>query len=230
MPAGSGSWLKSFFTILRYDMATAVPGRIWPFLVLMLAGLLLVGSESDPLLQLLSEAFFVEALFPLLVGLISYRLILIDREKQRLGFLRTRETLSKTWGHRLTSLMVVAIPSLGIMWLGWHFMGKSSLPFASALFSFGSSALALISVGSTAAFLARQVPVGDLILVFWWGFCFLSYRAAYHILGALYLFPLWYSLRIESDVAMQTHLPRWPLFAFSVTLLLLCFVLLEREE
>ena len=165
MPDGSGAWLRHFFTLLRYDIATTVPGRMWTFLLLMLIGLLLVGLESASSLQLLIEAFFIEVLFPLVVGLISYRLILIDRERQRLGFLRTRETLSRTWGHRLMSLMVVVIPFLGIMWLGWHFMGKDSLPLTSTLFAFGASTLALISVGSTAAFLTRQPPVGDLILV-----------------------------------------------------------------
>lgn len=230
MANGSRSWLSDCFICLRYDLTVAVPGGIWLSLLLVFMGLLLVCLTPDTSSQLLIEVFFIEALFPLFIGLISYRLILIDKEKQRIAFLRTRETLSQTWGRRLLSLMIVIIPSLGLMWLGWHFTGKSLFPFTNTLLAFGTSTLAMVSIGCTIAFLTQNSSIGDLILVFWWGFCFLSYRAAYSILGPLYLFPWWYSLRLKGAIDLQTSSPRWTLLGLSVVLLLVCWMLLKHED
>ena len=229
MQSGAGSWLVSSCTRLRYDIIAAAPGRLWPFTGLLFIGLLIVGLEPEPSSQLLIEAFFIEALFPLVVGLVSYRLVLVDRDAHRLAFLKTRESLSRMWGHRLVSLMIGVFPLLGMMWLGWLLMEKSVPSFATTLLAFGTPTLALVSVGGMIAFLTRHISAGDLVLVFWWGFCFLSYRAAYDILGPFYLFPLWYTLRTGRDMGIQAS-PRWMSIAVSLAFLVICFVLLEREE
>lgn len=213
--------------IIWYDIKTAIPAGVWPFLVLASAGIMLqVGIDETE--QLLYQAFTAEILFPLLVAMLSYRLILEDMEGQRIEFLMVREPLQSVWMHRLGSLISVATLSLGGMWLGWQIVSKETLTFISTLYVFAAPALVLSGIGSVLAFWARRVPIGDLVLVLWWGFCILSYKAAYHILGPLYLFPLWYSFRVEDEMVNFLS-AKWILGLVGLVLLFLGFFFLDRK-
>ncbi len=214
--------------IIWYDIKTAMPAGIWSFLVLASVGIMLqVGVDETE--QLLVQAFTAEILFPFLVAVLSYRLILDDVEEQRIEFLIVREPLQSVWMHRLGSLISVATLSLGGMWLGWQIASEETLTFISTLYTFVAPALALSGVGSVLALWTRRVPIGDLVLVFWWGFCILSYKAAYHILGPLYLFPLWYSLRVEDEIVNFLS-AKWILGLVGLVLLFLGFFFLKRKE
>ncbi len=214
--------------IIWYDIKTAIPAGIWPFFVLASVGIMLqVGIDETE--QLLYQAFTAEILFPLLVAMLSYRLILEDVEEQRIEFLMVREPLQSVWMHRLGSLISVATLSLGGMWLGWQIASKETLTFISTLYVFAAPALVLSGLGSVLAFWTRRVPIGDLVLVFWWGFCILSYKAAYHILGPLYLFPLWYSLRVEGEIVNFLS-AKWILGLVGLVTLFLGFFFLKRKE
>lgn len=214
--------------IIWYDIKTAVPGGIWPFLILAGVGVMLqVGIDETE--QLLAQAFTAEILFPLLVATLSYRLILEDVEEQRVEFFIVREPLQRVWMHRLGSLTLVATLFLAGTWLGWQVASKETLTFISTLYVFVAPALALSGIGSVLAFWSQHVPIGDLVLVFWWGFCILSYKAAYHLLGPLYLFPLWYSLRVEEEISDFLSM-KWVLGFVGLVLLFLGFFFLKRRE
>lgn len=213
--------------IIWYDIKTSIPAGIWPFLVLASVGIMLqVGIDETE--QLLVQAFTAEILFPLLAAMLSYRLILEDMEEQRIEFLMVREPLQSLWMHRLGSLISVATLSLGGMWAGWQIASKETFSLVSTLYVFAAPALVLSGIGSVFAFWVRRVPIGDLVLVFWWGFCILSYKAAYHILGPLYLFPLWYSLRVEETVDVLSA--KWTLGGIGLVFLFLGFFVLDKHE
>lgn len=217
--------------ILWYDIKSTIPGGFWPFFILVGGGVLLIGVDNDASSQILFQAFLTESLFPLLTAFFSYRIILIDEEEQRVDFLKTREAIQCVWGHRLWNLMTVAAFSLCGMWLGWQIVGHESLTFTAVLLAFLVPTLALSSVGSLMALLVRRVAVSDLILTFWWAFCFLSYRAAYSILGPFYLFPLWYSLRVKEGAEVQIFWSQQGVLGgLALILLLVSFFLVERRE
>ena len=219
-------WDELLF-IIWYDVKTSIPAGIWPLLVLASVGIMLqLGIDETE--QLLYQAFTAEILFPLLVAMLSYRLILEDIEEQRIEFLMVREPLQSVWMHRLGSLSSVATLSLGGMWLGWQIVSKETLTFISTLYVFAAPVLVLSGIGSVLVFWTRRVPIGDLVLVFWWGFCILSYKAAYHILGPLYLFPLWYSLRVEEEMVNFLS-AKWILGLVGLVFLFLGFFFLDRK-
>lgn len=213
--------------VIWYDIKTVMPAGIWPFLVLACVSIVL-QIATDETEQLLYQAFVAEILFPLLVAMISYRLIMEDMEEQRIEFLTIREPLQSIWMRRLGSLILVAALSVGGMWLGWQITSKETFTFISTLYVFAAPALVLSGIGSVLAFGTRRVPIGDLVIVFWWGFCILSYKAAYHILGPLYLFPLWYSLRMEDEVVNFLS-TKWVLGLVGLLLLFLGFLFLSRK-
>jgi len=213
--------------VIWYDIKTVMPAGIWPFLVLACVSIVL-QIATDETEQLLYQAFVAEILFPLLVAMISYRLIMEDMEEQRIEFLTIREPLQSIWMRRLGSLSLVATLCVGGMWLGWQITSKETLTFISTLYVFAAPALVLSGIGSVLAFGTRRVPIGDLVIVFWWGFCILSYKAAYHILGPLYLFPLWYSLRMEDEVVNFLS-TKWVLGLVGLLLLFLGFLFLSRK-
>ncbi|MGQ9897886.1 MAG: hypothetical protein ACUVR8_10085 [Acidobacteriota bacterium] len=80
--------------IIWYDIKTSILAGIRPFLILAAVGMTLqVGIDETE--QLVVQAFTAEILFPFLVAMLSYRLILEDMEEQRTEFLRVRKPLQR---------------------------------------------------------------------------------------------------------------------------------------
>ena len=182
------------FKLYWYEAKATYPELLWGLVLVTGAWFVVFLSpyKNDNLEYFI---LIVEIVAPLGIMFIANGLIFNEYEKGILLFLAIRSSLPILWLRRLGSLLSIATLWLALL-LAISRLFYPALPIGKMITAFLGGSVALSGMSSAISLALKDRNVGLLVGVFWWGFCLVSSRVAFAILGPYsYLFYLWFRFR-----------------------------------